>query len=153
MLSLIELLLYIIFLFHFSNFKREYIMNAHCQYLLLFTSCHATWFPGSLFQETGNRERERETLETRLLFFPSPQASLLRAADAFRVTWSEQDFFPWPFVSDTSSKCIYREGLGRCHTGARQVAVYVFFLQPFKSKTDQHQFSLKNINKPSREKV
>ena len=132
MLGLLELLLYIIFLFHFSNFKLEYIMNAHCQYLLLFTSSHATWIPGSLFQETGNRERERErerqTLETRLLFFPSPQASLLRAADAFRVTWSEQVFFPWSFVSDTSSKCIYQEGLGRCRTGARQVTVDVFFL-------------------------
>ena len=61
MLCLLELLFYIFFLFHFSNFKSEYIMNAHCQCLLLFTSCHATWFPGSLFLETGNRERERET--------------------------------------------------------------------------------------------
>ena len=45
-----------------------------------------------------------------------PRPQYLRAADAFRITWSE------PFVSDTytSPKCIALEGLGRRRTGTRQ---------------------------------
>ena len=40
--------------------------------------------------------------------------TIWRAADAFRVTWSER---VRPFVSDTSPKCVDREGLGRRRTG------------------------------------
>ena len=47
------------------------------------------------------------------------RTSLLRAAYAFQVTWSERGF-SWPFVTDTSPKCIDREGLGRRHTRSRQ---------------------------------
>ena len=38
-------------------------------------------------------------------------------AYAFRVTWSKRVFEVQPFVSDTSPKCIDREGLGRHRTG------------------------------------
>ena len=31
-----------------------------------------------------------------------------------------REFISRPFVSDTSPKCIDREGLGRCRTGTRQ---------------------------------
>ena len=41
---------------------------------------------------------------------PRPQTSLLRTADAFRVTWSERFF-------ETSAKCINREGLERRRQG------------------------------------
>ena len=44
-----------------------------------------------------------------------PWASLLRATNAFRVTWPLS-----LVVSDTSPKCIDREGLGRRRTGTRQ---------------------------------
>lgn len=47
----------------------------------------------------------------KVINFPSPQSSLLRAVCAFRVTCSERVFFR-PIVSDTSPKYIDREGLG-----------------------------------------
>ena len=44
---------------------------------------------------------------------------LFRAANAFRVTWSERDFF-----SDTPPKCLERDCVGRRLTGARHGNVY-----------------------------
>lgn len=48
------------------------------------------------------------------LALPSPQSSLLRAADAFRVTWYERVF--------ESLKRIDREGLGRRRTKTKQLS-------------------------------
>ena len=48
------------------------------------------------------------------IYMPSPKASILRAVDAFQVTWWKKVFegVSQPFVSDTSPKCIDEEGLG-----------------------------------------
>ena len=48
------------------------------------------------------------------LALPSPQSSLMRAADAFRVTWYERVF--------ESLKRIDREGLGRRRTKTKQLS-------------------------------
>ena len=56
-------------------------------------------------------------LDVLIQTLPSPWALLLRAADAVRITWSERVVE----VSDTSPKCIDREGLGRRHTGTGQI--------------------------------
>ena len=60
------------------------------------------------------------------------RASLLRAAYTFQVTWSERNF-SWPFFSDTSPKCIDREGLWRRHTRSRQSQTQTRQSSPVKS--------------------
>ena len=51
---------------------------------------------------------------TLYLALPSPQSSLMRAADALRVTWYERVF--------ESLKRIDREGLGRRRTKTKQLS-------------------------------
>ena len=51
---------------------------------------------------------------TPYLALPSPQSSLMRAADAFRVTWYERVF--------ESLKRIDREGIGRRRTKTKQLS-------------------------------
>ena len=55
-----------------------------------------------------------------------PRPHYYSPSDAFRVTWSEKVFdgVSRPFVSDTSSKCIDREGLERRRIGTRQRQAY-----------------------------
>ena len=48
------------------------------------------------------------------------KALLLRAANAFRVTWSERIFF-----SDTPPKCLHRDCVGRRRTGTWHGNVYL----------------------------
>ena len=60
---------------------------------------------------------------------PRPYASLFRAAKAFRVTWPKRrcEAVSRPFASDTSTKWIDREGLGKRCTGTRQDKKHVSY--------------------------
>ena len=60
---------------------------------------------------------------------PSPDASLFRAAKAFRVTWPKRrcEAVSRPFASDTSTKWTDREGLGKRWTGTRQGKKHVSY--------------------------
>ena len=60
------------------------------------------------------------------VFLPSPQASLFRAANAFRVTWSDGVFV----VLDTSLKCADLEGLASRRIGTVPPYLLSSVLQP-----------------------
>ena len=85
-----------------AAFRAEHPCDPRCsQAFDVLTACIALFTQGSVH-----------------LSLPSPYASLFCAGCAFRVTWSQR--VSQTFASDTSSKCIDREDLGKRRIGTRQ---------------------------------
>ena len=73
-----------------------------------------TKFPCSVFLMIAKDSTERPSA------IALSKALLLRAANAFRMTWSERIF-----SSDTPPKCLHRDCVGRRRTGTRHGNVYL----------------------------
>ena len=120
----------VLYIFCLSFFKLQSWIHHECtrlvSFALHFLSCNLV----PRVSLPGDREQRERHWKPGCCFFLVPRRHYCARSMRFWSRGLSKFFFPRPFVSDTSLKYIDCEGLGKCGTGARQVALMSLFFNP-----------------------